>query len=146
MPDLRETLHVAAPADVVYDLIANLPRMGDWSPECERVTWRDGRTGETETRAIRHIFAMTGAVPGTDWVDGCLALDDKGCIKTGPALSADDLRTAEWPLNRAPLLLETSVPRVFAVGDVRGGNFKRVAPAVGEGSISIAFVHQVLHE
>lgn len=112
----------------------------------ERVTWRDGRTGQTETRTIRHIFAMTGAVPGTDWVDGCLALDDKGFVKTGPALTADDLRDAEWPLTRAPLLLETSVPRVFAVGDVRGGNFKRVAPAVGEGSISIAFVHQVLNE
>jgi thioredoxin reductase (NADPH) len=112
----------------------------------ERVTWRDSRTGQTETRAIRHIFAMTGAVPGTDWVDGCLALDDKGFVKTGPSLTADDLRDAEWPLTRAPLLLETSVPRVFAVGDVRGGNFKRVAPAVGEGSISIAFVHQVLNE
>jgi thioredoxin reductase (NADPH) len=112
----------------------------------ERVTWRDGRTGETETRTVRHVFAMTGAVPGTDWVDGCLALDDKGFVKTGPALSTDDLRDAEWPLTRSPLLLETSVPRVFAVGDVRGGNFKRVAPAVGEGSISIAFVHQVLNE
>jgi thioredoxin reductase (NADPH) len=112
----------------------------------QRVTWRDGRTGETDTRAIRHVFAMTGAVPGTDWVNGCLALDDKGFVKTGPGLTADDLRVAEWPLTRAPLLLETSVPRVFAVGDVRGGNFKRVAPAVGEGSIAIAFVHQVLNE
>jgi thioredoxin reductase (NADPH) len=112
----------------------------------ERVTWRDARTGQTETRTVRHVFAMTGAVPSTSWVDGCLALDDKGFIKTGPALSPEDLSAARWPLPRVPLLLETSVPRVFAVGDVRGGNFKRVAPAVGEGSISIAFVHQVLHE
>jgi thioredoxin reductase (NADPH) len=116
------------------------------SDHLERVTWRDGRTGATETHAVRHVFAMTGAVPGTSWVDGCLALDGKGFIKTGPALSSDDLSAARWPLSRAPFLLETSVPRVFAVGDVRGGNFKRVAPAVGEGSIAIAFVHQVLHE
>ncbi|MGH7616047.1 MAG: NAD(P)/FAD-dependent oxidoreductase, partial [Gemmatimonadaceae bacterium] len=112
----------------------------------ERVTWRDARTGATETHAIRHVFGMTGAVPGTDWIGGCLSLDEKGFIKTGPSLSQADLDIAKWRLPRRPLLLETSVPRVFAVGDVRGGNFKRVAPAVGEGSISIAFVHQVLHE
>jgi len=89
---------------------------------------------------------MTGAIPSTDWLRGCLALDDKGFIKTGPALSPEDLAAARWPLARAPYLLETSLPGVFAVGDVRGGNVKRVASAVGEGSIAVAFVHQVLHE
>jgi thioredoxin reductase (NADPH) len=112
----------------------------------ERVTWRTGRDGLTESHAIRHVFAMTGAAPGTHWLDGCIALDDKGFVKTGSMLSHDDLVAADWPLARPPHLLETSVPRVFAVGDVRGGNFKRVAPAVGEGSIAIAFVHQVLQE
>jgi len=87
---------------------------------------------------------MTGAVPHTGWLDGCIALDDKGFTKTGPDLSPDDLGTAGWPLSRAPYLLETSRPGVLAVGDVRGGNIKRVASAVGEGSISIAFVHQLL--
>ena len=87
---------------------------------------------------------MTGAVPCTEWLGGCLAVDAKGFIKTGPDLSKDDL--AHWPLARPPYLLETSLPGVFAVGDVRGGNVKRVASAVGEGSIAVSFVHQVLHE
>jgi thioredoxin reductase (NADPH) len=73
-------------------------------------------------------------------------MDARGFIKTGPDLSADDLRVANWPLARAPHLLETSRPGVFAVGDVRANNIKRVASAVGEGPISVSFVHQVLHE
>jgi len=112
----------------------------------ERVTWRDDRTGAPETPAVRHVFMMTGAVPNTRWLERCLALDDKGFIKTGPELSPDDLSAARWPLTRPPYLLETSRPGVFAVGDVRGGNVKRVASAVGEGSIAVAFVHQVLHQ
>ncbi len=111
----------------------------------DRVRWRDGRTNAVEAHDIRHVFMMTGAVPNTSWLDGCVALDGRGFIKTGPDLSADDLRSAGWPLPRSPYLLETSRPGVFAVGDVRGGNIKRVASAVGEGSIAIAFVHQVLH-
>jgi len=95
---------------------------------------------------IRHVFVMTGAVPNTRWLDGCVALDARGFIKTGPDLSEDDLATAHWPLARPPHLLETSLPGVFAVGDVRAGNIKRVASAVGEGSIAISFVHQVLQE
>ena len=112
----------------------------------ERVTWRDDRTGALETPAVRHVFMMTGAVPNTRWLERCIALDDKGFIKTGPELSPDDLTAARWPLSRPPYLLETSRPGVFAVGDVRGGNVKRVASAVGEGSIAVAFVHQVLHQ
>jgi thioredoxin reductase (NADPH) len=89
---------------------------------------------------------MTGADPNTRWLDGCIALDDKGFIKTGPDLSTENLSAAGWPLMRQPYLLETSLPGVFAVGDVRGGSIKRVASAVGEGSIAISFVHQVLQE
>jgi len=92
------------------------------------------------------VFAMTGAVPNTRWLAGCVALDAHGFIKTGPDLSPEDIAAARWPLPRGPHLLETSLPGVFAVGDVRGGNIKRVAAAVGEGSIAVAFVHQVLHE
>ena len=110
----------------------------------ERVGWRDVRQASAETHDIRHVFVMTGALPTTKWLDGCVALDAKGFIKTGPDLSPDDLAAARWPLARAPYLLETSLPGVFAVGDVRGGNVKRVAAAVGEGSIAIAFVHQAL--
>jgi thioredoxin reductase (NADPH) len=112
----------------------------------ERVRWRDRKTDSAETHHIRHVFVMTGATPNTAWLGGCLALDTKGFIKTGPDLSKEDLMAAHWPLLRNPHLLETSLPGVFAVGDVRGGNVKRVASAVGEGSIAVAFVHQVLNE
>jgi thioredoxin reductase (NADPH) len=118
----------------------------DGDAHLERVRWRDGSSGRESMEAIRHVFVMTGAVPATKWLDGCVALDDHGFIKTGPDLSHDDLAAARWPLVRPPHLLETSLPGVFAVGDVRGGNLKRVAAAVGEGSIAVAFVHQVLHE
>src|SRR5438874_1359445 len=116
------------------------------SSHLERVRWRNDQTGKIETQDIRHVFVMTGAVPSTDWLVGCVALDAKGFIKTGPDLSQDDLAAASWPLATPPHLLETSLPGVFAVGDVRGGNTKRVASAVGEGSIAISFVHQVLSE
>jgi len=87
------------------------------------------------------VFDMTGAAPKTGWLDGCVVLDAKGFIKTGPVLSPEDLNAAHWPLARRPYLLETSLPGVFAVGDARGGNIKRVASAVGEGSIAISLVH-----
>jgi thioredoxin reductase (NADPH) len=109
-----------------------------------RVRWRGGERGEEQVREIRHVFVMAGATPATSWVDSCLALDAKGFIKTGPEISPDELAEAQWPLARAPYLLETSAPGVFAVGDVRSGNIKRVASAVGEGSIAISFVHRVL--
>ena len=111
----------------------------------ERVRWRNNQSGESETRELRHVFLMTGASPNTKWLNGCVALDAKGFIKTGPELTPEDLAAAHWPLKRPPYLLETSLPGVFAVGDVRGGNVKRVASAVGEGSIAVSFVHRVLH-
>jgi thioredoxin reductase (NADPH) len=114
------------------------------SGRLERIRWRHDDTGQTEDHDIGHVFLMTGAVPNTRWLEGCVALDTNGFVKTGPGLSAGDLTTAGWTLERRPYLLETSRPRIFAVGDVRDGNVKRVASAVGEGSIAIAFVHQVL--
>ena len=118
----------------------------DGDNHVERVTWRSNETGESVTHAIRHVFVMTGAVPSTAWLEGCLALDEKGFVKTGQDLTADELAAAHWPLTRAPHLLETALPGVFAVGDVRSGNAKRVASAVGEGSIAVLFVHRVLAE
>jgi thioredoxin reductase (NADPH) len=112
----------------------------------QSVIWRNNQTGNIEEHNIKHVFLMTGADPNTRWLDGCIALDNKGFIKTGPDLSVENLDTAGWPLARRPYLLETSLPGVFAVGDVRGGSVKRVASAVGEGSIAISFVHQVLQE
>jgi thioredoxin reductase (NADPH) len=112
----------------------------------ERVGWHDARAGVDESHDIRHVFVMTGADPNTGWLGRCVALDDSGFVKTGPALTPDDLAAARWPLPRSPYILETSLPGVFAVGDVRAGSAKRVASAVGEGSNAIALVHQVLHE
>jgi len=110
------------------------------------VCWRDGRTGAVEPHEIGHVFLMTGGVPNAVWLRGCVALDAQGFVKTGPDLTSDDLAAAGWPLSRPPHLLETSLPGVFAVGDVRGNSVKRVASAVGEGSIAISFVHRVLAE
>ncbi|HEX7808852.1 MAG TPA: FAD-dependent oxidoreductase [Thermoanaerobaculia bacterium] len=110
----------------------------------ERVRWRDRTRDVVETWNVRHVFVMTGAVPATRWLDGCLAMDGKGFVRTGPDLAPDDL--SEWTLDRPPYLLETSLPGIFAVGDVRAGNMKRVASAVGEGANAIALVHRALKE
>ncbi len=99
-----------------------------------------------ESRAIQYVFVMTGAAPSTNWLNGCVSLDSRGFIKTGTDLSSVDLSASSWPLARQPHLLETSRPGVFAVGDVRAGNVKRVASAVGEGSIAVSFVHRALQE
>jgi thioredoxin reductase (NADPH) len=112
----------------------------------ESVRWQNNQTGQIEQHNIGHMFVMTGADPNTRWLNGCVAFDGKGFIKTGPDLLPEDLGAARWPLSRRPYLLETSLPGVFAVGDVRAGSIKRVASAVGEGSIAISFVHQVLQE
>jgi thioredoxin reductase (NADPH) len=116
------------------------------SDHLNSVHWRNSQTGHIEKHEISHLFVMTGADPNTRWLDGCVALDAKGFIKTGPDLLPEDLSAAAWPLTRQPYLLETSLPGIFAVGDVRGGSIKRVASAVGEGSIAISFVHKVLQE
>ena len=118
----------------------------DGDTRLESVTWRDNATGKTSTHPIRHVFMMTGASPRTDWLAGCLALDNKGFILTGRDFSDGVTQKSAWPLVRPPFMLETSLPGVFAVGDVRSGNVKRVASAVGEGAISIHMVHQVLAE
>lgn len=110
------------------------------------VRWRNNQSGETEKRNIKHIFIMTGADPNTGWLNGCLVLDAKGFINTGPDLSPENLRAAGWSLKRQPYLLETSLPGVFAAGDVRGGSIKRVASAVGEGSTVVSFVHTIIQE
>ena len=113
--------------------------------QLRRVTWRNNVTGETSTHDIQHAFIMAGASPRTDWLRGCLALDDKGFIFTGREVQSN-ADSKVWPLARPPQMLETSLPGVFAVGDVRAGNVKRVASAVGEGSIAIHLVHRALAE
>jgi thioredoxin reductase (NADPH) len=109
----------------------------------ERVTCRN-RDGSRETLEVCHVFSMTGATPNTDWLQGCVALDGQGFVKTGQDIEANELESAKWPLARRPYLFETSIPGVFAVGDVRSGSVKRVAAAVGEGSVSVQLVHRAL--
>jgi thioredoxin reductase (NADPH) len=113
----------------------------------ERVTWIDRASGEKSAREIRHVFVMAGASPHSDWLRGCIALDQQGFVLTGrdldPILAG---APGEWPLGRPPQMLETSLPAVYAVGDIRSGNVKRVASAVGEGAISIHLVHRALAE
>jgi len=113
-----------------------------------QVQWMDRARGETSAHDIGHIFIMTGASPRTEWLQGCVALDNKGFILTGRDLDAVSGLSAKpaWPLNRSPQMLETSLPGVFAVGDVRSGNVKRVASAVGEGAIAVHLVHRTLAE
>jgi thioredoxin reductase (NADPH) len=111
----------------------------------EKVTWRDA-SGVEETHAIRHLFLMTGADPNTGWLQNCLALDEKGFVRTGTDIAAQELQERDWPLTRPPHYLETNLPGIFAVGDVRSGSVKRVAAAVGEGSACVQLVHRALHE
>ena len=105
--------------------------------------WRDG-AGVVTSCDVKHVFLMTGAEANTAWLNGRLTLDEKGFIKTGLDLTPEDLAEAGWPLERSPHLLEASLPGVFAVGDVRCGNLRRVASAVGEGSIVLSSVRRVL--
>jgi len=113
--------------------------------QLESVGWINKVTGERETRPIRHVFVMTGASPQTKWLEGCLKMDDKGFILTGRELDTVNGTGVPGP-KRIPMMLETSLPGVFAVGDVRSGNVKRVASAVGEGAISVHLVHKALAE
>ncbi|HXZ19110.1 MAG TPA: FAD-dependent oxidoreductase [Candidatus Acidoferrales bacterium] len=113
--------------------------------QLERVHWRDKATGRITVHEICHVFIMAGANPRTEWLRGCLALDPKGFILTGRDLDSAN-GSSPWKLKRVPQMLETSLPGVFAVGDVRSGNVKRVASAVGEGAISIHMVHRTLAE
>ena len=117
----------------------------DGDTQLERVTWQDKKTGEISTHDLRYLFIMAGGSPRTEWLKGCVALDGKGFVLTGRDLDPV-IQDFHWPLPRVPFMLETSLPGVFAVGDVRAGNVKRVASAVGEGSIAISLVHRVLAE
>jgi thioredoxin reductase (NADPH) len=120
----------------------------DGDRQLQSVTWNNRSTGQTSSHDIRHVFIMAGASPRTEWLQGCVVMDDKGFILTGRDLdgSTGMVPSSVWPLTRAPQMLETSLPGVFAVGDVRAGNVKRVASAVGEGAISISLVHRALAE
>ncbi len=108
----------------------------------QRVTLTERTTGDAEAVDTSFLFVFIGAAPHTEWLPAAVARDRRGFVRTGPDLTEADLDG--WPLERAPFLLETSVPGVFVAGDVRAESVKRVASAVGEGSVAVAFVHQHL--
>jgi thioredoxin reductase (NADPH) len=114
----------------------------------EEVSWINKQTGQTRSVSAHHLFIMAGASPNTSWLRGRVALDDKGFILTGRdlPLAVEPNQNPSWPLSRPPFMLESSLPGVFAVGDVRAGSVKRVASAVGEGAISVSMVHRALAE
>ena len=117
----------------------------DGEDQLSRVTWKTAGK-DAETHHIGHVFLMTGALPCTSWLNSCIALNDKGFVRTGSDLHGADLPAARWRNARQPEFFESSIPGIFAVGDVRSGSVKRVAAAVGEGSACIQQVHRVLHE
>ena len=110
----------------------------------ESIVWKDDSIGLEATKPIRHVFVMAGAAPRTEWLEDSFVLDKKGFLVTGPDLV--EYTNFQWPLSRSPLLLETSVPGIFAVGDTRAGSVKRVASAVGEGAMAVHLVHRFLAE
>ncbi|MDJ0687810.1 MAG: FAD-dependent oxidoreductase [Xenococcaceae cyanobacterium MO_188.B32] len=110
----------------------------------ETLVLQNSLTGETKTVAANSLFIFIGAVPHTDWLDGIITRDERGFIYTGSDLPQKDNKPKGWSLERDPYLLETNIPGIFAVGDVRHGSVKRVASGVGEGSICVQFVHRYL--
>ena len=101
-------------------------------------------TGKTERVPASSMFIFIGALPRTDWLGDLVERDERGFILTGPDLIRDGQHPKGWTLERDPFLLETNVPGIFAVGDVRHGSVKRVASGVGEGSVAVQFIHQYL--
>lgn len=115
---------------------------GEGEHALERLVVRDRGTGRVEKLEAEMLFALIGAVPHTDWLSGVLWRDEHGFILTGSDL--DELALREWPLAREPMRFETNLPGVFAAGDVRHGSVKRVASAVGEGSVVLQQIHDYL--
>jgi thioredoxin reductase (NADPH) len=150
-PDLRSTM-----SDYLVTEIDNAPNIavrlrteivdGGGDGHLETLTVRDRATKTVQTLPASAVFLLIGAEPGTEWLAGMIERDDRGYLLTGRDLMSDSESAKAWPLARPPLLLETSLPGVFAAGDVRAGSTKRVASAVGEGAIAVRLIHELLND
>jgi thioredoxin reductase (NADPH) len=144
----------ATMSQYLIDQIERTPNIQIWTHACvhevhgetrlEEISILCSDTGTIERVPASSIFIFIGALPRTDWLGGFVERDDRGFILTGPDLTREGQRPKGWALDRDPFLLETNVPGVFAVGDVRHGSVKRVASGVGEGSVAVQFIHQYL--
>ncbi len=138
----------------LIDQIKEMPNIQIWAhasvieahgnEHLEEISVLCSDTNKIERVTATSMFIFIGALPRTDWLGGVIERDDRGFILTGPDLIHDGKRPQGWNLERDPFLLETNVPGVFAVGDVRHGSVKRVASSVGEGSVAVQFIHQYL--
>ena len=116
----------------------------EWAGKVRKPHAQDSVSGRTETVVAAGLFVLIGTEPRTEWLPSEIERDDKGFVLTGQDLLRNEPMPAGWPLERAPLLLETSIPGVFAAGDVRHRSVKRVAPTVGEDSLAIQLIHEYL--
>lgn len=136
---LVERIEITSNITVHYETVVSAL---DGDERLRAVRLRNIVTGEESTVPARALFIFIGAVPHTQWLRGCVALDRKGFVLTGTSLRPDVLDPNVWrAIGRTPLFLETSLPGVFAAGDARSDSVKRVASAVGEGSMAVTFVH-----
>ncbi|HUK48893.1 MAG TPA: FAD-dependent oxidoreductase [Terriglobales bacterium] len=144
----------ATMSQYLIDQVKETPNIQIWShasisevhgdTHLEEISVLCSDTDKIERVPASSIFIFIGALPRTDWLAGLVERDDRGFILTGPDLIRDGERPKGWSLDRDPFLLETNIPGIFAVGDVRHGSVKRVASGVGEGSVAVQFIHQYL--
>ena len=134
---------IAATENISVRLHSNVTEMHG-TDHLEALTIANSRTGESETVPADAVFIFIGAVPHTDVVRGVVALDDSGFVYTGQDLMRGGRRPRKWKPRRDPFMLETSVPGIFAAGDVRHGVIRRVASAAGQGAIAVSLAHKYL--
>jgi thioredoxin reductase (NADPH) len=142
---LRDALEAAGNIEARYraEVVDAVPDEDGW---LDALVLRDVDSGERETHKTGGLFILIGADPHTDWLPAEIERDRWGYVLTGSDLMREGMLPETWPLERPPQILETSMPRVFAVGDVRQGSTKRVASAVGEGSVVVEQLHRLFEE